>query len=128
MFSRKNTEKHYHKLFKSTSNNQSFTYATIVGFNYMDSVLEFPGFTYYFKLNNKQIENTIFEVVDKKYNLQPKLGLNGLSNALEFWISNIGKFSEYHDDVVGGIIKPRIEVVIPFDVKYFDFVPQIENR
>lgn len=128
MRDRKRTEKKYHEMLPTSDPKRSFLYASVVGSNMMEDPLTFPGFTYFFRLTTKQIENTIFEVVDRKRKMQPKVGASGLEKALSFWEENLGSFAAYDDDVVGGEIRPRVEVVIPYEISYFDFVPQVEDR
>lgn len=121
-------EKQYHNLLTTYNKNNSFLYATIVGYNKMESAKSYPGYTYYFKLSKNQIEKTIFRVSDKELSTKPSVGKDGLIKAIDFWKENKKEFKSYQDDIVEGKIDPRIEVVISFPVDYFDFVSQIEDR
>jgi hypothetical protein len=122
-------EDNYHNLIE-TSEDKSFTYASIVGFNKMESVLDYPGFTYYFNIKPKQLEETIFELVagkNKEYDLRPQVGFDGLENCLKHWVLNSAHFKPYEDDILG-FIDPRIEVVIGYDITPFAMIPEIEQR
>ena len=125
---RKEYENSYHQLLPNHDKNQSFLYATVVGYHKMKHPSTYPGYTYYFNLSSKQIKNTIFEIVDTKYKMEPMLGLKGLEKAMTIWENHNSKFESYSDPVVEGIIFPRIEVVIPYPVFYSKFVNQIEDR
>lgn len=127
---RKKTEKQYHQLLDS-SGNKSFIYATIVGFNKMEPADKYPGFTYYFQLTPKQIENVVFELVagqDESLDIKPAIGQSALSKCMKSWIVNYKKFKSYYSELVQGQIDPRIEVVIPFDVKPEQYFPEEEQR
>jgi len=124
------TEKIYHQLTDQPSD-MSFLYATIVGYNNMDDPMDDPmdylGYTYYFQLDENQINECIFDIVDKKVWMKPTTGINGLNLAMSIWKENWNKFQQQEDDILG-VINSRIEVIIPFDVKYFKYLPQIEDR
>lgn len=127
---RKETEFNYRKLLNS-KDESSFLYATIVGFNKMEDALDYPGFTYYFKLTADQIDNVIFELIageNKKDNIKADVGKQSLIKCLNFWIENEKGFKSYYDNVLQGDIDPRIEVIINFEVKPESFIPEIEQR
>lgn len=109
------TERDYHEMIPGR-NEESFLYATIVGYNEMDSVDEFPGNTYYFRMTKEQIRKCIFEVVDKELSYGPIYGLVGLHGAINFWKKNSHLMEPYEDEVVGGEIQPRIEVIIGCEI------------
>lgn len=122
------TEKQYHQLLNQPADN-SFIYATIVGFHKMEKANTYPGYTYYFKLSPEQIKNTIFQVVGQgKHTTEPMRGRKGLLTAIKYWIDNKGQLKPYYDSVVGGNIDPRIEVIIGYPVKYTIYIPQEEDR
>lgn len=121
-------EQAYHRMVEGHDPTHSFLYATVVRRNKMQTAAEYPGYTYFFKLSVPEIERCIFEVVDKKFPMAPQCGLLGLRSALAHWDSHRDDVQSYEDSVAEGIIDPRIEVIIPFKVEFFDFVPQIEDR
>lgn len=121
------TEKVYHRLLPAHPMNRTFLYASVVGYHKMESPLSYPGFTYYFTLTEQEIENCLFEVVDAEFPMQPSKGLAGFKNALTFWDLHKENLKSSPDDFFG-MIDPRIEVIIPFPVQYFGFVPQVEDR
>ena len=55
-------------------------------------------------------------------------GMAGLKSAIKEWDKNTKSFKRYYDKVVEGYIEPRIEVVVPHQVKPFAYIPQIEDR
>lgn len=108
--SRIETEKEYHEYIGDDSDpSKSFVYATIVGYNKMD---DFPGNTYYFKLDKEQISKCLFMVGD----YGPVLGIVGLHGSLNYWKENVDSLTDFEDENIG-TIQPRIEVIIPFDVE-----------
>jgi hypothetical protein len=111
----------------SSDPNISFLYATICGFNKMESAESYPGYTYYFRLSRKQIEQCLFGVVDKELNMVPVKGVAGLREAMGFWAENSNAMSMYMDPELGPI-DPRVEVIIPFAVHPERYVPQQEDR
>ena len=127
---RKETEAHYHYLLNSDKN-KSFIYATIVGFNKMKSANEYSGFTYYFKLKPKQLNNVVFELVagkNKNLDIDPAVGKDALVNCMKSWINNYKKFKPYYSELVKGNIDPRIEVVVPFNIEPISYFPEVEQR
>jgi hypothetical protein len=108
--------------------NQSFLYATIVGYHKMEKPADYPGYTFYFKLTPAQLKQTIFEVVDKTHTLPAATGKEGLQSAMNFWKKFSTGMEEYDDPVVNGIIYPRVEVVLSTAVKPLKYVTQIEDR
>ena len=52
----------------------------------------------------------------------------GLKRAIEIWKEESSNYKSYYDDIVEGYIDPRIEVVVPIEVKPFAYYPQIEDR
>ena len=127
MKSRKNTEEHYKHLLNVSDTENSFLYATVVGFHKMEHPSTYPGYTYYFKLDGSQIKQTVFEVVDSVHNMEAEVGLKHLEKALNFWMDHEKEMTSY-EDPVAGLILPRVEVVIPYSVKYNKYVTQIEDR
>jgi hypothetical protein len=123
---RMETELSYRKLV-SQKPGTSFLYATISGFNKMEDPESYPGFTYYFQLTNEQIERCLFGIVDKEHALTPQLGSKALHIAIELWISNEQNMSSYEEPGLG-IVDPRVEVIIPFEVQPTSYVPQREDR
>lgn len=120
-------EKVYHTILGDNTPDQSFLYATVVGFHKMDNPLDYPGYTYYFRLTPEQIQDTIFHVVYGKGSTKPMKGIIGLILALKLWKKHKARFKSYDDPLIGQI-DPRIEVVISYPVKYFKYVPQVEDR
>jgi hypothetical protein len=120
-------EKKYHSLLPEYSKSDSFLYATIVGYHKMESPKEYPGFTYYFSLTDKQIEECLFHIVADKYTFEPIKGIEGLETSLTNWELNSDEFQSSEDEWFDAV-DPRIEVVIPFAVKYFGYMSQEEDR
>lgn len=120
-------EKKYHSLLPEYSKSDSFLYATIVEYHKMESPKEYPGFTYYFSLTDKQIEECLFHIVADKYTFEPIKGIEGLETSLTNWELNSDEFQSSEDEWFDAV-DPRIEVVIPFAVKYFGYMPQEEDR
>ena len=127
MKTRLNTEVEYHKLLPDHPKNHSFLYATIVGFHKMEPASAYPGFTYYFTMNSSQIENCLFEVIDVEHSYPATHGLSGLELTKRHWERFKHQMKPTPDEWFG-TIDPRVEVVIPFSVKPFGFVPQEEDR
>lgn len=123
---RRNTERRYHRMLKTDTNN-SFLYATVVGYHKMEDVLSYPGFTYFFQLKLWQVAGCIFDIVDEKKWMEPTKGMGGLGKAREIWEQHAEEFKPYEEDGLG-IIDPRIEVIIPFPVVPTKYVPQEEDR
>lgn len=123
---RKRHEETYRKLTKQP-NDISFLYATVVGFNKMDTPESFPGFTYYFKMNFDQISKCVFGLVDKQEWMKDELGSSGLTKAEAIWNCNRNDFKSYTEKGLGKI-SPRIEVVIPFSIRPTMYFPQKEDR
>ena len=132
MRDRKKTERKYHELLGKNIGNMSFMYASLASRSHMHSVNEligYPGYVYYFRLNPSQIERCVFECIGgKDFVPKTRVGKTGLIKAMQEWDINSSEFKEYHDEIVGGIIYPRIEVVVPFSVKPFAYIPQVEDR
>lgn len=114
---RRDTEDQYHQIFEGAmaSPDCTFLYATICGFHRMDPPEKYDGYTYYFRLSEEQIENTLFEVVDAEHRMKATRGKEGLEAAIKHWEENKDKFSSYHEENLGDV-HPRIEVIIPFAV------------
>jgi hypothetical protein len=114
---RKDHEDEYRKLSKSNKNN-SFIYATIVGYHKFGKPEDYDGYTYYFQLSDEQLSKTVFEVVtgNEKISMKPMLGKKGLKTALALWDDNNKRFKTIKEKGVGDIF-PRIEVIIPFTIK-----------
>lgn len=110
-----------------TQDNKTFTYATPVKYHMFGKPDNFPGYTYYFKLTNSQVERCVFDVIDKKIWMNPTLGKEGLLKAISIFKDNKSNFKIYDDPEVGTIY-PRIEVVIPFIVTPSLVFPQEEDR
>lgn len=120
------TEKKYKKLVNS-KNGYSFLYATIVGKNKMKSPLNYPGYTYFFKLSSKQLNSVIFDIVDIDKHMEPTIGMDGLNKSLVIWDKLHHQFKRQKDNS-GEEIDPRIEVVIPFTVIPTLVIPHEEDR
>lgn len=105
----------------------SFLYATIVGYNKFESPKSYPGYTYYFKLSDEQINNCVFTIIDKKEWMDPTKGKKGYKKALKIWDENSTEFKRSTKKGVGTIY-PRIEVVIPFSVEPELKIPREEDR
>lgn len=127
--SRKLEEKQYKRILNIKDSNRSFTYASIVGFNKMEDPLDYPGFTYYFRLNKQQVNNTLFGIVsgDPKYDITPSKGLKALKRCLNHWHKYNKLYHSVEDDIVG-IIDPRIEVIIPYSVIPEYAILEVEQR
>ncbi len=120
-------EKKYHNLIPEYPKDKSFLYATIVGYHKMESPMSYPGFTYYFTLSDSQINKCIFHIVADKYEFEPIKGIKGLQTSLTNWELNYDQFKSSEDEWFDAV-DPRIEVIIPFDVNFFGFIPQEEDR
>lgn len=130
---KRHEKKQYHSMIKSYDANKSFLYASLASrskIHDLNALLEYPGYVYYFKLTPTTIKDCIFEVIGGKDYKQkePKKGLSGLKSAISEWDKNSKTFKRYYDKVVEGYIEPRIEVVVPHQVKPFAYIPQIEDR
>lgn len=121
-------EDHYRTMLPWAEEDQSFLYATLVDSNRMELPSSYPGYTYLFALSPDEIELCAFEVVDANSPKPAQQGLKGLLSMLEHWESLRGSQESYFDPIVGGEIDSRIEVIIPFEVEYFDYVAQVEDR
>jgi hypothetical protein len=121
------TEKQYHAMLPTHPENTSFLYATVTGCHKMPDPLDYLGFTYYFKLTPDQVEQSIFDVVDRKTWMQPTVGAAGFRQAKEIWDAHSNEFKSYDDPEIGQI-DPRIEVIMPFSVSPLLYIPQIEDR
>ncbi len=86
------TEKPYHDLLPEANQDQSFLYATLVGYHKMDNPTTYPGFTYYFHLDLAQVEQTVFHVVYGDKSTKPTKGLNGLVVAMNLWKKHHRRF------------------------------------
>ena len=115
---RKETEKEYNELRGEPNRELSYTYATVLGYTRMRPEDDYPGYTYYFKLTKSQIDKCIFEVVDKKFNLEPIMGYKGLVECMKYWKSHESQMKD----------NARLEVVIPFNVTPAKYYPQEEDR
>ena len=110
---------------------RSFTYATLVGHELMEAPGYYPGNTHYFKLTVDQANACIFELVagkDHGLDVDPGVGVTALLACVEAWVAHAHEYKPYQDDVVGGLIEPRIEVVIPFPVDVIAVYPEEEMR
>lgn len=123
---RHDTEEVYRAM-SSQATDTSFLYATIVGFHKMETPLEYPGFTYYFKMTDYQIQQCVFDVVSETPLMNPMLGHSGIIAAKHLWEQHQTDLHSFDTDDMG-MIDPRVEVIIPFAVKPLMFVPQEEDR
>lgn len=107
----------------------SFTYATVVGFNSMEPPEEYPGFTYFFRMNPSQVGQALFGTVtgDPLLQLPMETGVRGLSQALTHWRRYSGLFLPADDPDLGHV-EPRVEVVFQFPVRPELFITQQEDR
>lgn len=120
----------YHEMLGSDASH-SFTYATVVGFELMESPEDYPGNTHYFKLTIQQLNECVFELVagkDHTLDVEPSVGVKGLLACVTAWSAHFEEYESYQDDVVGGTIDPRIEVIIPFTVEVLAVYPEKELR
>ncbi len=126
---RRETEEQYHKLMPSPfrSDDSSFLYATIVGYNNMEDPAKYPGFTYYFRLSKEQIDSTLFEIVDAEHRRPASRGINAMMSCILEWDRHKHKYKSYHEEGLGDV-DPRIEVIIPTDVFPELYFPQEEDR
>jgi hypothetical protein len=70
----------------------------------------------------------VFDIVGSKDKLmKPTLGKKGLNKAMKLWSEHSAKLKTYKEKGVGEIF-PRIEVIIPFNVKPDLYIPQEEDR
>jgi hypothetical protein len=122
---REDEEKPIHKL-THTSLNKSFTYATITGMHKFGPPSSYSGFTYYFKLTPPQINKCVFDIVGGDL-MKPTSGVPGLKKAMRLWVKHKKQLKQTTDKDIGTIY-PRIEVIIPFDVKPTLVFPQMEDR
>lgn len=130
---KKHEQENYHTKVEGYDKEQSFLYASLASRSKLhasDALLSYPGYVYYFKLTKPQIEKCIFECLGGINYKQKKAqkGMTGLLSAIKEWDENSKSFKRYYDKVVGGYIEPRIEVIIPFEVEYIAYVPQVEDR
>lgn len=130
---KKYEHENYHSKIKDYDKDKTFLYASLASRSHLhnaEQLLSYPGYVYYFKLTKPQIEKCIFEVIGginyKQGN--PQKGLTGLLNSIKEWDKNKSSFKRYYDKVVEDYIEPRVEVVIPFEVEYVAYMPQIEDR
>jgi hypothetical protein len=105
----------------------SFLYATVVGCHLFGAPDTYPGFTYYFQLTDHQIEQCIFDIADRSIWMKATSGRAGLRESMHLWDINVESFMRYDDPDIG-VIYPRIEVVIPFNIRPVSFFPQEEDR
>jgi hypothetical protein len=119
-------EDEYRRL-TGTPDNTTFIYATPVKYNMFGDPNEYPGYTYYFKLTNAEVDRSVFEIIDKAVWMNPTLGRRGLMKAIQLYKKNKSKFVTYNDPDIG-MIYPRIEVAIPFNIKPSLVIPQEEDR
>jgi hypothetical protein len=124
---RKRTEIYFHDMLDHESNDTSFLYATVVGCNKMESPDSYPGYTYFFRLTDVEIEKCIFSIVDKKRWMRATVGKAGLNEALRIWQEHAHKFEPFEEKELG-TIDPRIEVIISFDVIPEQYICQQEDR
>jgi GNAT superfamily N-acetyltransferase len=123
---REEHENHYRELTHHPSGT-SFLYATVVGYNKMETPSEYPGFTYYFRLSDAQIHQCIFGIADRKDWMPDTVGTAGLEQAKKVWDDHSADFKAYKEKGLGQV-DPRIEVVIPFSVTPELYYPQQEDR
>lgn len=121
-------ESKYKALLHDTDKEKSFMYATVVGFNMMEDPLDYPGFTYFFRLSREQVEQTLFGIVGgKSIHIEPKPGMSALIDCLSIWNDKKKELFSYEDDILGQI-DPRIEVVIPYIVVPELVIVEVEQR
>lgn len=116
MLARRESEEILHSMIDGYDPDTSFLYATIVGYHLMEGPRQFDGYTYYFKMTEDEVENCVFEIVDRDLTYGPMKGMEGLRGSLSFWDEHRDEFEPYNDPVVGEI-RPRIEVAISFPIK-----------
>lgn len=124
---RRRIEGRYRRVLGMTADaDESFLYATVVGFHLMESPRTYPGFTYYFRLSADQLSRSACHIVDPNFGTSPLPGVVGLQSALTSWM----QWSRFMSPVVTDEYRedPRIEVVIGCPVAYDRFVTQAEDR
>lgn len=119
-------EESYRELLNNPAN-ESFIYATIVGFNKMESATSYPGFTYYFKLTADQLNSCLFGVIKDNKSAKLDLGQDGLIRSLKEWNKVVDEVDVVDDNILG-IIEPRIEVVISTVIIPYAMIPEVESR
>ena len=125
---RQRFERGYHRMLdQNVDSSESFLYATVVGFHRMESWKTYPGFTYYFRMTEEQLQNSVCHVVDQNHSTEPQRGVLGLQSALNAW-SRCEKFMRPRYDSMLGREDPRIEIVIGCEIVYDRFVTQTEDR
>ncbi len=126
---RMKTEEQYHHMSTGVEHSPecSFLYATIVGHHDMGPPKDYPGFTYYFKLNRAQIDRTLFEIIDANYRRKVSRGPNAMLSCMLEWDRNKHLYRSYDEPDLGEV-SPRIEVIIPFKVTPELYYPQQEDR
>lgn len=107
----------------------SFSYATVAGFHRMEQPLDYPGFTYFFRLGREDVSRTLFGVVtgDPLLSVPSESGVRGLERCLEHWGLYSGLFQAV-DEPYLGTVNPRVEVVISYPVRPTSFITQVEDR
>ena len=127
MLKRKKTEEKYRILLGLEDRKKSYLYATIPEYSKMRKAEDYPGYSHYFKLSPKQMEEALFEVAhmgDKK--MKPMKGKKGLKKAIKIWKKHSKDYKSIERE--GKKYHPRIEVVIPGAVKVDSYLEQVEDR
>jgi hypothetical protein len=127
LVSRIKEEKKYHILTKNNPNT-SFVYSAIVGYHKMADPYVYPGYIYYFQLTKNQIDKCLFGIVANKNNyIEPDIGFENLEKCINIWKTYNNTYKAYIQKEIG-LIQPRIEFIIPFQIKPKFYIDQVEDR
>jgi hypothetical protein len=128
ILSRIKTENEYKKILGIKSS-RSFLYASVFGFNKLDDPkTDYPGYTFFFKMDRRQIDSCLFGLIDRKYSIKLKPGASHLLYCLYKWLKIKNDVSIVYDDALKEYVDPRVEVMIPFSVEWDYMIPQEEDR
>ena len=87
-------------------------------------ILNYRGYTYYYKMTPSQIEKCLFSIVIDGESALVK-GLQGFVGACKVWSESL---SDKTDNKADDAIVNQIEVIIPFKVKPQYYIPEIKKR
>ena len=125
--SRKVDEDTYRKLLNIKNDKMTFLYAAPVKYQKFGDPADFPGYTYYFKLSDDDMEHCVFDIIDVKKWMNPMKGKKGFDHAVQIWKES-SKLFKAHKDKNIGMIYPRIEVIISKEIYPKYVYPQQEDR
>jgi len=128
MLKRRKTEEKYRKLLGQETRKKSYLYATIPEYSKMRKAEDYPGYSHYFKLPPKKMEQALFEIANPGggKGMKPMKGRAGLAKAIKHWEKHKDSYKTLEWE--GSKYHPRIEVILPMSVKSQSYIPQIEDR